>query len=223
MKEQHWLLAIVLGVVFLGGERAARADFVLLTYEGLRHGEEVLSYYAGGTGSLGSGPGPNYGVTFTSTGVALTHGNYSGEPTPPTIMMVARFDLPGGASPLSTTMDVTPGFQGPLSFFYAALDAPGRVDVYSGLDGTGALLASQTLSVTSNTTGLFVADQVNFAGVAHSAVYTGANQQLAFDNMSFSTPVPEPSTLSLFVLGGLLWLGGRLRRQESRVGRTPSS
>jgi PEP-CTERM motif len=213
MKEPSWLIAIVAAVLLLGGERSARGDLVLLPFDGLKHGEEVLQYYAGGAGSLGSGPGPNYGISFTSTAVVLLHGNYSGEPTPPAIMFLGIFDQPEGIPFVSTTMDVTPGFQGPLLFYYAALDAPGKVDVYSGLDGTGALLASQDLAVTSQTTGLFVSDQLSFSGTAHSVVFTGSNQQLAVDQLTLSI-VPEPSTLWLAALGGSLILLRRGRRER---------
>ena len=63
----------------------ARGDIVLLTFEGLKHGEQVLNFYDGGTGSMGS-TGTNYGVTFDTYALALTHGSYIGEPSPPTIM-----------------------------------------------------------------------------------------------------------------------------------------
>ena len=218
MKERRFLGAVVLATLLLSGQRLARADLVLLTFDGLQHGEEVLQYYNGGTGSLGSGPGPNYGISFTSTGVVLLHGNYSGEPTPPAIMFVGIFDQAEGIPSVSTIMDVTPGFQGPLLFYYAALDAPGTAKVYSGLDGTGTLLGSETLAVTSQTTGVFVTDQVAFSGVAHSVVFTGSNQQLAVDNLSFSV-VPEPSTLFLAVCGGSIVL---LRRgRVSRAAKAP--
>ena len=58
----------------------------LMTFEGLKEGEQVLNFYNGGHGSMGGGPGPKFGVAFTSTAVALTHGNYGEEPSPPTVM-----------------------------------------------------------------------------------------------------------------------------------------
>jgi hypothetical protein len=213
MSSLRWFAAITAAILCVGSARVARADLVLLTFDGLQHGEEVLQYYNGGTGSLGSGPGPNYGVSFTNTGVVLLHGNYSGEPTPPAIMFIGIFDQPEGIPNVSTTMDVFPGLQGPMLLYYAALDAPGRADVYSGLDGTGSLLTSQTLPVTNNVTGVFVSDSINFSGIAHSVIFTGSNQQLAVDNISFSA-VPEPSSLMLAAAGGSLMLVRRRQRRR---------
>src|SRR5688500_15620137 len=42
----------------------AHAQQVTITFEGLQNFEDVRNYYAGGHGSLGSGPGPDYGITF---------------------------------------------------------------------------------------------------------------------------------------------------------------
>ncbi len=62
-----------------------RAQYVL-TFEGFQQNEEILSYYNGGHGSLGSGPGPNYGITFGTSALALNSGNYSSNPTPPSVL-----------------------------------------------------------------------------------------------------------------------------------------
>ena len=43
----------------------------VLTFEGLQNFERVENYYNGGTGSLGSGPGPGYGITFSSNGAGV--------------------------------------------------------------------------------------------------------------------------------------------------------
>jgi hypothetical protein len=43
---------------------AAKADTVSLNFAGLQDTELVNNYYNGGSGSAGSGPGPNYGSLF---------------------------------------------------------------------------------------------------------------------------------------------------------------
>ena len=53
------------------GLPAARAIPFTLDFGGLQNNEQVLSFYNGGTGSLGSGPGTNYGVFFNPTFVAV--------------------------------------------------------------------------------------------------------------------------------------------------------
>src|SRR5216684_8849886 len=60
----------------------------ILTFEGLKDNEPINNYYNGGFGNNGSGPGPNYGITFgpdalaiiseLSGGSAHTSGNPSG-------------------------------------------------------------------------------------------------------------------------------------------------
>jgi hypothetical protein len=101
-------------------------------------------------------------------------------------------------------MDASGGMGGVLAFDYAEVDTAGTLAVYSGLDGTGTQLADVTLPVTTTTTtGLFLTDQVNFSGVAYSVVFTGGNQQLAFDDLTW-TAVPEPSAAGLLLLGLLL-------------------
>jgi hypothetical protein len=44
-----------------------RAIPFTLDFEGLQNNEQILSFHDGGTGSLGSGPGTNYGVLFNLT------------------------------------------------------------------------------------------------------------------------------------------------------------
>ena len=42
------------------------ANPVVIDFDALVCDELVQTFYAGGTGSKGSGPGPDYGVTFTA-------------------------------------------------------------------------------------------------------------------------------------------------------------
>jgi len=58
--------------ILLMGVVAAIAD--PLDFNNLQIGEEVLGYYDGGFGSLGTGPGPNLGITFTSDFVTVAQG-----------------------------------------------------------------------------------------------------------------------------------------------------
>ena len=217
-KMSAWQAAITLcvGVTVAWNATPARAESVLLTFEGLQQAEQVLNFYNGGTGSLGSG-GTNYGVSFDTYALALTHGSYSGEPSPPTIMsLINQHGNPG--EPLTVHMDVSGGFQTALTFYDVVIDqgTHGTIAIYSGLDGTGSQLASMTLDYTGSTFG--PRQSLTFSGVAHSVVFEGGNDQIGFDNIGFMTAVvPEPTSLLLFFTGlGAFGGAAALWRRESR-------
>jgi hypothetical protein len=80
--------------------------------------------------------------------------------------------------------------------------------------GEGNVLATVDLAVTSPATGpgIFVADSVNFNGIAQSVVFSGGNQQMAFDDLQFQTvTVPEPAKWSLLPACAVFYWGGSLR------------
>lgn len=200
----------------------ASATVVTLTFEGLQDNEAIMNYYNGGTGGNGSGPGPNYGITFGSDSLALIDadnggsGNFANEPTPDTIAYF--LNGPG------VIMNVAGGFDTGFSFWYTANGA-GSVTVYDGLDGTGNVLG--TLALTSNwmdgnctgdPTGQYCHWDpigVTFAGTAMSVNFSGAANGIGFDNITLGsgtpTPGPEPGTLMLLGTGGLAML---LRRRR---------
>ena len=199
----------------------ALAAPVVLTFEGVHNLAAVNNFYNGGTDSMGAS-GVNYGINFSSTSLALIDsdagggGNFANEPSASTIL----FFQSGGAA----TMNVAAGFNTGFSFFYTSSDA-GFVNVYGGLNGTGALLA--TLGLSANN-GNCVGDPngaycnfspvgVAFAGIAHSVDFGGAADSIGFDDITLGAAipggtVPEPGTLGLL---GLAALGfGTLRRKQ---------
>jgi hypothetical protein len=165
---------------------------VLLTFEGLSDTEGVLNYYNGGYGSLGSGPGPNYGITFGSDALTLTatsyggQGNFSGNPSGHNVV----FFLNGPG----VIMNVPGGFTTGFSFYYAAANTPGSVYVYDGLNGTGNLLATLDLSVNGSTCGTTTYScwsntGVSFAGTAKSVNFSGVANYIGFDNITLGSRV----------------------------------
>src|SRR5271166_4861668 len=65
MKKVLLLVGAVLAVAQLS------MATTVLTFEGLQCEEPVASFYNGGLGGNGSGPGPNFGITFPSNALAL--------------------------------------------------------------------------------------------------------------------------------------------------------
>ncbi|HOW24697.1 MAG TPA: hypothetical protein PK711_03435 [Bacteroidales bacterium] len=187
-------------------------SLVVLDFEGLLNNELVLNFYNGANGSLGSS-GPNYGVSFTPTGLSLIDqdnggtGNFANEPSPNTIL----FWLTGG----STTMNIANGFETGVSLKYTAATSTGSVSLYSDLNGTGSLLATATLpqNHTINCSGDPTGDychwdlvSLTFAGTAHSIVFTGTNNQIGFDDITFDNllPVVPVANWALFLGIGLI-------------------
>jgi hypothetical protein len=209
--------------VFLLLAVPALADVITLTFEGLKDGEPIDDFYNGGFGGFGSGPGPDDGIIFDSDSDANISqaagglGTFSGAPTMPTVM---TYFLGSG-----DMMNVPAGFTTGISFFYSA-GTPGVVNVYSGLNDTGILLASIDLPVTPSTPGQngclpvlpfcpWVAAGVNFSGTAMSVVFSGiATNSIGFDNVTLgsSTPtpgIPEPSMMVVLSVGIAALVGFR--------------
>lgn len=169
---------------------------VMLDFEGLGNQEPVENFYDGGLGGNGSGPGPAWGITFSPNALALIDedaggtGNFGGEPSPDTVL----FFLTGAAA----TMNVPGGFDTGFSFYYSAINNPGQIVVYDGLDATGNVLATLNLPLTPyngapDPTGDFsplVPYGVSFSGTARSIDFAGTANQVVFDNITLGTAIP---------------------------------
>ena len=216
------LLMLTLTLFF--GAAVAQAAVITLTFEGLQNLEPVGDYYNGGMGGFGSGPGPNYGISFGSDSLAIISGccggtgNFSGSPTMPTVL----FFLSGPGD----VMNVAAGFDTGFSFYYSAVVYPGSVSVYDGPDGTGNLLAFLDLPVTPSggspecTYGSYCPwfpIGVTFSGTAYSVVFSGSADYIAFDNITLGSGTPTPGTPepgTLVMLGsGALGVVSMLRRK----------
>jgi hypothetical protein len=233
--KKKWILFAA--VVSLFTAQAALAGVTVLTFDQLGTiplavGEEpVLNFYNGGYAGNGTpscgftvcGPGPNYGVTFESNALALSSedvgggGNFTNEPSSPNIL----FFLTGTGDVMNVASGITTGF----SFDYSGNVAEGNgvVDIYSGLDGTGTLLASFVVNTSLTplcssgpASCVWEPDGVNFSGTAESVVFGGSANFIGWDNItlgSSSPGTPEPTTL-LLLGSGLAGVATKLRRSR---------
>lgn len=188
---------------------------------------QIENYYNGGTSSIGTS-GPNYGISFPSNALLIclnTPGTVCSNTSrgglgDPNSQQGALFFLSGS----STFLDDPAGFTTGFSFNYTAINVGGSIQVYSGVDGTGTLLATLDLPTTASTCDYsvynagfcpFVPIGVSFAGTAESINFGGTANQIVFDDVTFgsSTPGPAPEPATLALLGCGLALLPTLRRR----------
>lgn len=222
ITSNRWRIPVaVLAFACLG--HSARAQ--TLTFEGLQDFEAVGNYYSGQLGGNGSGPGPNFGVSFSPSALALISvdsggsGDFGGNPSGNT----ALFFLTDTAY----TMDVSTGFAGTFSVFYSSPSVPGTISLYSGLDATGSLLGTLGLATTPfmgdgmHAYSPFVFASLAFTGVAKSVDFGSSANLFAYDDIAITT-VPEPGLLPLASTLVLCGIGFTRRIYRSRRSRKHS-
>lgn len=204
---------------------AGTANAQVLDFEGIGNTASIGNFYNGGSGT-------NYGIEFFGNALGIQSsvngcrgtGNFAQQPSGCGVL----FFLTSNATGMNRAAGFTTGF----SLFYSAANNPGSLAVWSGLNGTGSLLASLALPATGNGSALpgcsgtnfcpFTAAGVAFSGTAQSIVFAGVANQIAFDDVTFGsitpgTVVPEPSTYALMVTG-LAGLGFAARRRRASQG-----
>jgi len=174
---------------------------IVLTFEGCGNVVPVGNFYNGGAGG-------SYGITFNAnTYSAISSdaggsGNFCGSPTMPTCMIFT--------SGVGAQMNVAGGFTTGFSFYYSSKLAI-TISVWSGLNGTGSLLATQVFPANYNTTvgPAYTCTCVRtwchwdpvgvaFPGTAYSVTFAGGASQCAFDDITLgaSSPVTLPTVVA---------------------------
>ena len=210
---KRMITAVLAAFVFLALPSVARANdtghiIFALNFEGITVGDEVDGYY---------GPG----IHFTDGFIA--NGDYG----PPCYF--------GGDGPCSAqltsdsvVMDVYPGFELGLGFYYNNSDGSTQMFIYDGSDGTGALLTGGPLPPGGGPPGDWAPYFIGFDGTAYSVIITGG-PGIEFTTLSggyLSGPIPEPASLILLTTGiaGLVgWRRLRYMACLSPVSHTPES
>jgi hypothetical protein len=161
-------------------------------------GSAFSSYYDGGTATDGSS-GPNLGVAFVGLNATQsTPGNGIGY----NAATVALGNIAAGFTSLS---------------FDRWFFSNGLVEIYSGEDLSGTLLAS--VQFAGNVTSPLdnpAFTSIAFAGVARSFSLSGQRNQYGIDNLTFDSAVPEPATWAMMI-GGLALVGAGARRRTTTV------
>lgn len=224
---------------FLAVPLAAHAGRVItLNFEGIAPYPNLSdipidNYYNGGAAGDGA-IGPNYGVTFSASAQLLClntltvfcSNSSKGGRGVGSELSALDFSAP---QPTSVWIDVAGGFTTGFAMDYSDPYFAQTVGIYSGLNGTGTLLASGTLPLTPYGCKPYRADfcpfenfSLAFSGTAKSVVFTGKFSP-GYDDLTFGSTtvsVPEPGTLALLGLAlGLAPLALRRRRAASRSNR----
>jgi PEP-CTERM motif len=95
------------------------------------------------------------------------------------------------------------GFTTGFSFNHTNINVAGSVSVYTGLSGTGTLLATLAIPTTSSACGSaydagfcpFFADGISFPGTAESVAFSGVANQIVFDDVTFGSAIPGPPSV----------------------------
>jgi hypothetical protein len=170
----------------------------IVTFSGLKNLEFIDQYYDGAKGSLGSGPGPNYGLEFTANAQSIISGSKGGSGN--FINNPGRYPVMFFQTGNTVTMTATNGVGVAVWFYYSALQT-GSATVYAGPNATGTILASVTLPPNNsgcNTYKLCVWSAVGMplSATAGSISFAGVPDYLAIGTIHLGSALPTSMVLT---------------------------
>jgi hypothetical protein len=188
-------LAIALGLIAL--PVPVSATILTLTFDDIATTpDQILNFYNGGLTAAGQGPGPAYGITFSTNALVVT------APTP-IVPGNHRLQVPA----TETVFVNVPSGLGPLFSFYYSTNGQATLTAWDGPNGTGNILSTvQVLSASF--------DFASIPDIAATRSFTiAATATLNADNLTFgeASVVPEPSTV-IVTTSALLAFALRVRR-----------
>ena len=169
-----------------------------VTFGKLKNLEFIDQFYNGGTGSQGSGPGPNFGLTFTTNAQAIISASQGGSGN--FINNPGKFPVMFFQTGSAVTMTAASGLQNAILLYYSALKN-GNITVYAGPNATGNILASVNLpanNVGCNTYKLCVWSPVGvpLSAPAGSVSFQGVADNLAIGTIHLGVPLPTSMVLT---------------------------
>ena len=192
------LLAVALVIVGVGSMSPARAT--LITFEGLADGTIITNQFAGVTFSSNAG---FVNAVTTQAGIGFGANFICTAPSGTPLAINCKQE---------TFLTFATGVDN-LSFFQVgdnAVGTVGLVDVFTG----GAFDATVNILGDNNFSSPVLVDLSAFSNVTSIRIYSITDPSgLGFDNFNFD--IPEPTTLSLFLVG-LAGLGFMTRRRRNR-------
>jgi hypothetical protein len=210
-KGEEKMKLKLISAIAAGLLSAAPAFAVTIDFQGAGDYNFIQDYYNGGTNDAGAS-GSNYGISFGLDALSVTNDaffTYYENATTPGVMAAVGADA---------AMNVALGFTGPVSFHYSATENT-TVNVFSGLNGTGDLLATFSLLANNGTCSAEVPycswslASLNLGSVAHSIQFGGTAGVAGFDDVTVSqVPVPAAGWAMFSALGTL---GAVVRRKRN--------